>query len=49
MRTSESRGCWQLYESSAVWIGSVIGIIVAVVAAIELWMTHQGGRLMPSR
>jgi len=27
----------------------VIGIIVAVVAAIEVWMMRHGGRLMSSR
>jgi len=27
----------------------VIGIIVAVVAAIEVWMMRHGGRLMASR
>jgi hypothetical protein len=36
-------------DTTAMWVHVVIGIIVAVVAAIELWMMHHGGRLMPSR
>jgi hypothetical protein len=36
-------------NTTAMWVHIVIGIIVAVVAAIEVWMMRHGGRLMPSR
>lgn len=35
--------------TTAMWIHALIGVIVTVVAAIELWMTHHGGRLIASR
>jgi SPW repeat len=35
--------------TTAMWVHVVIGAIVAVVAAIELWMMHHGGRLIASR
>lgn len=35
--------------TTAMWIHVVIGAIVAVLAAIELWMTHHGGRLIVTR
>jgi SPW repeat len=36
-------------DTTAMWVHIVIGIVVAVVAAIELWMMHHGGRLIASR
>jgi hypothetical protein len=36
-------------DTTAMWVHIVIGIVVAVVAAIELWMMHDGGRLLASR
>ena len=36
-------------QTTAMWVHVVIGIIVAVIAAVELWMTHHGGRLIASR
>jgi SPW repeat len=36
-------------NTAAMWVHIVIGIIVAVVAAIEVWMMRHGGRLMASR
>lgn len=36
-------------NTTAMWVHIVIGIIVAVVAAIEVWMMRHGGRLMASR
>jgi len=32
--------------SAATQVCFVVGIIVAIVAAVELWMTNHGGRLM---
>ena len=36
-------------DTTAMWVHIVIGIVVAVIAAIELWMMHHGGRLIASR
>jgi SPW repeat len=36
-------------NTAAMWVHIVIGIIVAAVAAIEVWMMRHGGRLMASR
>lgn len=36
-------------DTTAMWIHVIIGAIVAVLAAIELWMSHHGGRLIASR
>lgn len=36
-------------NTNAMWVHITIGIIVAVVAAIEVWMTRHGGRLMARR
>lgn len=35
--------------TTATRVHVVIGAIVAIVAAIEIWMTRHGGRLMPIR
>src|SRR5215468_2689392 len=29
-------------DTTAMWVHVVIGAIVAIIAAIELWMTHHG-------
>jgi hypothetical protein len=36
-------------NTTAMWVHIVIGVIVAVVAAIEVRMMRHGGRLMASR
>jgi hypothetical protein len=36
-------------NTTAMWVHVMIGVIVAAIAAIELWMMRHGGRLMTSR
>ena len=36
-------------DTTAMWVHAIIGIVVTVIAAVELWMMHHGGRLMASR
>ena len=35
--------------TTAMSVHIMIGVIVAVIAAIELWLTHHGGHLVASR
>jgi hypothetical protein len=34
---------------TAMTVHVIIGAIVAIIAAVELWMTHHGGRLFAAR
>jgi hypothetical protein len=36
-------------DTTAMWVHVAIGAIVAIVAAVELWMMHHGGRLLAIR
>jgi SPW repeat len=41
---------WVLgFTGNAMTVHVIVGILVAVIAAIELWMTHRPGRLTASR